>query len=924
MRDGIITTDFGGNDISRSITVQNDGRIVVVGSSYISTGSFALARYNINGSLDNSFGSNGKVVTTLTSTGQGHDVVLQSDGKILVVGKSYTTTPVTVNINGSTFTSNVDVSTIARYLSDGSLDTSFDGDGLVTTDFGWDDSANSVTVQSNGKILVAGYGRPYNSSDYVFCLARYNADGSLDADFNGGKVTNSLGSAYSVVVQSDEKILVAGESVGKGFTLIRYDRNGNLDNSFGGGDGIASTNVHQNYDYSYSIALQNDNKILVAGYGSSGNNNGGTGADFTLIRYDSNGNLDTSFDSDGIVTTDFVGGGVYDYAHAVAVQSDGKIIVVGTSNGGLALARYDTNGNLDTSFDNDGKVTTEISTYNSITSSGIQYCSIALQSDNKILVSVPSNTGDFVLLRYNTNGSLDTSFNGIDNQIPTGAVVINDTTPTENQLLTASNNLIDTDGLGEISYTWLANDLIVGSGNNYTVTANDIGKAIQVTANYIDGWGIAESVSSVATATVTTLITAGVIINPVSKTSTGEDSTSVSYTVALKTVPNQDVTINFSSSDSTEGIIDQPTLVFTSTNYATPQTLTVHGVNDSILDGDIPYSITIKINTSDTSYSALSIKALKLLNIDDGKDSNALTLYGDVGGSKNDILIGKTGADTLYGLTMTDNLSGNAGNDTLWGGDGSDNLFGGDGDDVLHGEQGDDYMEGGIGNDSLDGGNGSEIMIGGAGNDTYYLGYDAIDSITDNGLPTDVDTVIVPYQLTAYTLPKSIENGTIADGTQASTLTGNASNNALTGNAGRNSLDGVAGWDLLSGGLGNDVLNGGKGNDTLSGGTGKDSFVFNTALKANTDKITDFKPIDDTIQLENAIFTALKKPIDGLLAASNFVTSKVAVDNNDYIIYNGATGALLYDADGNGSGAAVKIAILAVGLTLTHADFVVT
>jgi len=142
--------------------------------------------------------------------------------------------------------------------------------------------------------------------------------------------------------------------------------------------------------------------------------------------------------------------------------------------------------------------------------------------------------------------------------------------------------------------------------------------------------------------------------------------------------------------------------------------------------------------------------------------------------------------------------------------------------------------------------------------------------------------------------------------------TGNDLTNSITGNAANNILDG---------GAGNDTLNGGAGANTLTGGLGKDIFRFNTA--SHTDIITDFVVVDDTIQLENAVFSALT--VTGALAASSFVKgdAAVALDANDFIIYDSSAGKLLYDSDGNGGGAPIKIATIGVGLAMTNADFVV-
>ena len=154
------------------------------------------------------------------------------------------------------------------------------------------------------------------------------------------------------------------------------------------------------------------------------------------------------------------------------------------------------------------------------------------------------------------------------------------------------------------------------------------------------------------------------------------------------------------------------------------------------------------------------------------------------------------------------------------------------------------------------------------------------------------------------------------------TLTG-AGNINGTGNAAANTLTGNTGKNVLNGGAGIDVLSGGAGIDTLTGGAGKDTFLFNAALnKANNiDKITDFSVKDDTIQLENDVFTALTKV--GALAKGAFWIGAVAHDADDRIIYNKATGALSYDADGKGGAAAVQFATLSKGLVPTFADFVV-
>jgi Ca2+-binding RTX toxin-like protein len=258
---------------------------------------------------------------------------------------------------------------------------------------------------------------------------------------------------------------------------------------------------------------------------------------------------------------------------------------------------------------------------------------------------------------------------------------------------------------------------------------------------------------------------------------------------------------------------------------------------------------------------------------------------------------------TLTGTAKADILNGTAQNDTLYGMGGNDTLNG--------------YA----GNDTLVGGAGGDKMAGGDGNDTYYVDSSG-DAITE---ATNAGTDTVHSTLSAYTLTANVENLTL-DGSAAINGTGNSLANILFGNAAANVLSGLAGDDKLDGGAGNDTLIGGAGNDSLTGGSGADIFRFETALNAatNVDKILDFVHGGDTIQLENAIFTKLKAT--GQLSSLNFHASTDAtpLDSNDYIQYDAGTGALYYDADGSGAGAAMQFATLIGHPTITAADFIVT
>jgi uncharacterized delta-60 repeat protein len=323
-------------------------------------------------------------------------MALQSDGKILVAGDTY---------NGADYDF-----ALVRYNADGSLDTSFDGDGKVTTDIaGENDIGYGVAVQPDGKIVVVGSSG--SAGYYIFALVRYNADGSLDTTFDGdGKVTTAVGGisdgGFAVAMQPDGKIVAAGHSYNgenEDFAVVRYNSDGSPDTSFDV-DGKVTTDFRNDIDIGRAVVVQPDGGILVAGSAMTNINN-----DFAVVRYNSDGSLDRNFDGDGKVTT-AVGSGD-DYANAIALQLDGKVVVAGDammSNKDLGVVRYNSDGSLDTSFDGDGKVTTGVG------SLADQGAAVAIQADGKIVVAgvAAMSNNDLAVVRYNSDGSLDTSLDG--------------------------------------------------------------------------------------------------------------------------------------------------------------------------------------------------------------------------------------------------------------------------------------------------------------------------------------------------------------------------------------------------------------------------------------------------------------------------------------------------------------------------------
>ncbi len=355
-----------------------------------------------SGDLDTTFNGSGFVTTSITSeTEQASDLVIQPDGKIVVVGDAR---------SGS----NIDF-VVVRYNADGTLDSTFDQDGIVITPIGSrNEEARAVDLQSDGKIVVAGYSdNGIGSSD--FAIVRYNPDGSLDSTFNGtGKVTTAIGSIFDyaedVAIQEDGKIIVAGRySTGSNsnedFAIVRYNANGTLDTSFGSG-GKATTAVGPGKETVGAVLLQPDGKIFVAGSANSSITSNFEFYDFAAVRYNSNGALDTSFDFDGIVTTPV--GALSDFGRDAQLQSDGKIVVTGLTQGAdydFGTIRYNSDGSIDTSFGNNGKVITNLGGHESANA-------VAIQPDGKIIVA--GGSYGFTLIRYHADGSLDNSLFGVN------------------------------------------------------------------------------------------------------------------------------------------------------------------------------------------------------------------------------------------------------------------------------------------------------------------------------------------------------------------------------------------------------------------------------------------------------------------------------------------------------------------------------
>ncbi len=352
---GKVITSFGSADSNMaSMSLQADGKILTCGSYYDGlVNQIALSRYNIDGSLDNSFGTNGKVLTPIgTNLENEHNTVrVLNNGKILVSGT-----------NGTS--SSYDFA-IVQYNSNGSLDLTFGNNGVVLSDFNNEHNISTLEIQTDNKIVIGGSILiPSSNNNSNFAIARYNIDGSKDTSFGiNGLVSINIGTVSNNLTVSD--------------------------------------------DYVDALKIQSDGKIIASGLTSL--NNGG---DFGMVRLNTDGSIDSSFGINGRVITDF---GSIEEANAIQILSDGKIILSGIyyynsdTNEKVVIAKYNSNGTLDATYGTSGKVITDFGN-----SSPVDFAfSSQIQTDGKLLIIgyVKNATADAFIAIYNIDGTLDTSLN---------------------------------------------------------------------------------------------------------------------------------------------------------------------------------------------------------------------------------------------------------------------------------------------------------------------------------------------------------------------------------------------------------------------------------------------------------------------------------------------------------------------------------
>ncbi|HAP01045.1 MAG TPA: hypothetical protein DCQ93_03880 [Bacteroidetes bacterium] len=402
---GVLDSTFGTNGIGAfpfplgagySVLVQNDGNILVGGNT--ANNSCAIARFKPNGTLDSSFGTNGKVTYYIDGHCQNAAMALQQDGKIVFSSTS------TLGF------------ALLRFNSNGTIDNSFNGSGLVISNFnteGYSDVSLPVVIQDDGKIIQGGNAHDNSGVDH-FGLIRLNPNGSIDNSFGiSGRVMtligNPLPALWSLAVQSDGKILAGGYSESQMaapscFALARYNINGSLDAANFSLDGKVTeyfglggaSGASLDYDIANAMSFGHDGRILMSGGSLLA---GDTNSPIPIMKFNIDGSLDNTFGINGKIRY-FAEPASFEI-NSIAVQIDGKILLCGIASYDLSgnlndycVARFESNGEIDSSFGTNGIA------YSTLDSAMDMGYSIAIQADNKILITGYSFTHGMFVARY--------------------------------------------------------------------------------------------------------------------------------------------------------------------------------------------------------------------------------------------------------------------------------------------------------------------------------------------------------------------------------------------------------------------------------------------------------------------------------------------------------------------------------------------
>lgn len=376
------------------LALQPDGKIVAVGSG----SGMEVLRYTASGTLDTTFNGTGQAELT---TGDALAVAIQPDGKIVVVGHNFPAT-------------NLDMK-VVRYNANGTLDPTFDTDGIATLPIGaGTDIGQDVAIQPDGKILVAGRSDTPPTFATSYAIARFNANGSLDMSFGNNGVVIPSGNGqnfpHQLALQADGKFVHLQTAIVNGNQVLvmrRYNPSGQVDEGFGA-MGTVTTGIGLAIEFA-AVALQADGKIVV----SCSSFTNASSYDFSLIRYNNDGSFDDTFGTGGIVTTPIGPGATLDQAKALVIQPNGKIVVGGRSpngsNNNFVTVRYTRNGSVDPRWGVGGIAITDMGG----PADGIH--AMVIQPNGRVVVGGESDIGTpgtrkFALARYMGEGAENSDF----------------------------------------------------------------------------------------------------------------------------------------------------------------------------------------------------------------------------------------------------------------------------------------------------------------------------------------------------------------------------------------------------------------------------------------------------------------------------------------------------------------------------------
>jgi uncharacterized delta-60 repeat protein len=411
----VITGIGSNNNWAYGIAIQPDGKFIVGGTYVSSNGDndFALSRYNIDGSLDITFGTGGRVVTDFLDYGNNysyiHSVLVLPNGKIIVFG--------TTGRQGFT-----PQSAVVRYAGNGSIDTGFGNNGKIVSNlFPYSINGSKMAVQPDGKLIITSEKIYDADPNYYIGVERYTEDGVLDTSFgtNGVAVAgfgNGRSIASSIVLQPDGKIVVSAtynQSAIFNMSITRFNGNGTLDTSFDSDGKVTTSFGPGTSGESMQAFLKPDGKIIIAGAVYNTN-----ARYFGVVQYNNNGSLDTTFDSDGKAWYAFAGETDYSSISSVTRQADGKFLVIckptdyGATTSDFVVRRYNANVTIDTDFGVNGRIQTSLINGYSEAQSAAVAPNGEIFVAGKILYGQFNNTSEFAIAKYSSNGNLEPALDG--------------------------------------------------------------------------------------------------------------------------------------------------------------------------------------------------------------------------------------------------------------------------------------------------------------------------------------------------------------------------------------------------------------------------------------------------------------------------------------------------------------------------------